>query len=123
LIVALATLVFFYINSIIDAIHIATFIASASYFFDLMGGLYWKRATGQGAVASLWTGFILQTGLVIFDLAKTAPMTPPYLESIHPVFMGHGVIIAMLISGTVFVGVSLVTKPCEKEQLEIFFKG
>ncbi|MCG8633065.1 MAG: sodium:solute symporter family protein [Desulfobacterales bacterium] len=123
LIVALATLGSFYINSIIDAIHIATFIASASYFFALMGGLYWKRATGPGAVASLWTGFIIQTGLVIFDLAKTAPMAPPYLESIHPVFMGHGVIIAMLISGIVFVGVSLATKPCEKEQLDIFFKN
>jgi solute:Na+ symporter, SSS family len=122
LIVFLATMGSFFIHSIIDAIHIATFIASASYFFVLMGGLYWKRATGPGAVASLWTGFIVQVGLVVFDLIKTPPMAPPFLESIHPVFMGHGVIIAMIISGTVFVGVSLSTRPSKKEQLAPFFK-
>lgn len=122
LIVFLATLGSFFIHSIIDAIHIATFIASASYFFVLMGGLYWKRATGPGAVASLWTGFVIQVGLVVFDLIKTAPMAPPFLESIHPVFMGHGVIISMLISGTVFVGVSLVTDPSEEKRLAPFFK-
>ena len=122
LIVFLATLGSFFIHSIIDAIHIATFIASASYFFVLMGGLYWRRATGTGAVASLWAGFIIQVGFVVFDLVKTPPMAPPFLESIHPIFMGHGVIIAMLISGTVFAVVSLSTKPCRKEQLSPFFK-
>ncbi len=122
LIVLAATLGSFFINSIIDAIHIATFIASASYFFVLMGGLYWRRATGAGAVASLWTGFFVQTGLVIFDLIKTAPMAPPYLESIHPVLMGHGVIVSMLISGTVFFLVSLATEPCKEKMLAPFFK-
>jgi SSS family solute:Na+ symporter len=122
LIVFLATLGSFFINSIIDAIHIATFIASASYFFVLMGGLYWKRATGPGAVASLWTGFTVQVGLVIFDLIKTPPRAPAFLEGIHPIFMGHGVIIAMAISGIVFVGVSLMTDPSKKEQLAPFFK-
>ncbi|MBU1340052.1 MAG: sodium:solute symporter family protein [Proteobacteria bacterium] len=122
LIVLLATLGSFFINSIIDAIHIATFIASASYFFVLMGGLYWKRATGPGAIASLWTGFTIQVGLVVFDLIKTPPMAPPFLESIHPIFMGHGVILAMAISGAVFAGVSLATEPSKKEQLAPFFK-
>lgn len=121
LIIGLATLGSFFITSIIDAIHIATFIASASYFFPLMGGLFWKRATGPGAVAALWTGFISQTGLVIFDLAKTQTMAPPYLETIHPAFMGHGVIFAMVISGLVFIGVSLATQPSNKEQLNLFF--
>ncbi|WP_022669284.1 sodium:solute symporter family protein [Desulfospira joergensenii] len=120
-IVFLATLGSFFITSIIDAIHIATFIASASYFFALLGGIFWKRATGPGAVASMWTGFIVQTGLVLADLFKTAPMAPPFLESIHPLFMGHGVIPAMGISGLVFVGVSLVTSPSEKERLDLFF--
>jgi SSS family solute:Na+ symporter len=120
-IIALATLGSFFINSIIDAIHIATFIASASYFFPLMGGLYWTRGTGPGAVAALWTGFFLQTGLVIFDLAKTVPMAPPYLESLHPAFMGHGVIFAMLASGLVYISVSLATAPSPKHQLDPMF--
>ena len=121
-IVLLATLGSFFIHSIIDAIHIATFIASASYFFVLMGGLYWKRATGPGAVASLCTGFVLQVSLVLFDLALTKPMSPPFLETVHPIFMGHGVIISMLISGSVFIGVSLATKPSERACLAPFFK-
>ena len=121
LIIGLATLGSFFIHSIIDAIHIATFIASASYFFPLMGGLYWKRATGAGAVAAMWTGFFVQSGLVIFDIAKTQPMAPPYLESLHPAFMGHGVIFAMALSGLVFAGVSMATAPSEEAQLEPFF--
>ncbi|WP_051309946.1 sodium:solute symporter family protein [Desulfogranum japonicum] len=121
LIVICATAGSFFIHSIIDAIHIATFIASASYFFALMGGLYWKRATGRGAVASLWTGFIVQTGLILFDLSKTAPMAPPYLENIHPLLMSHGVIVSMLISGTVFIVVSLADKPCDEKKLTPFF--
>ncbi|MCP4114491.1 MAG: sodium:solute symporter family protein [Desulfobacteraceae bacterium] len=122
IIIAFATLGSFFIDSIIDAIHIATFIASASYFFALMGGLYWKRATGQGAVASLVTGFMAQSALVIMDLAKTPPMAPPYLESIHPALMGHGVIPAMALSGLVFVGVSLATAPTSRVRLALFFK-
>ena len=121
-IVILATVGSFFINSIIDAIHIATFIASASYFFVLMGGMYWKRATSAGAAASLFTGFSLQVGLVVTDLIKTAPMSPPYLESIHPLLMGHGVIVAMAFSGCVFVGVSLASQPSERIRLIPFFK-
>ena len=120
-IVALATVGSFVINSIIDAIHIATFIASASYFFALMGGLYWKRATGAGAVASMWTGFVVQTVLVAVDLVKTPPMAPPFLESLHPALMGHGVIPAMLVSGLVFIGVSLMTAPVPDSRLASFF--
>jgi SSS family solute:Na+ symporter len=120
-IILLATCGSFYINSIIDAIHIATFIASASYFFVLMGGLYWKRATSSGAAASLCAGFILQVALVLVDLMKTAPMAPPYLESIHPLFMGHGVVVAMAVSGCVFIVVSLATIPSQQFRLIPFF--
>lgn len=120
-IILLATVGSFFINSIIDAIHIATFIASASYFFVLIGGMYWKRATSAGATASLCTGFSLQVGLVVTDLVRTAPMAPPYLESIHPLLMGHGVIVAMAFSGCIFVVVSLATPPSKRIRLIPFF--
>ena len=122
-IVALATAGSFFIHSIIDAIHIATFIASASYFFVLMGGLYWKGATAAGAKASLWTGFCIQTGLVVLDLSKTPPMAPSFLESIHPVLMGHGVIAAMAAAGLVFVLVSLATAPKPSHTGQTTFKN
>lgn len=120
-IVGFATLGSFFINSIIDAIHIATFIASASYFFVLMGGLYWKRATAPGAAASLCTGFLLQVAFVIIDAVKTQPMSPAYLETIHPLFMGHGVIISMAAGGLVFMGVSLMTTASPAVRLAPFF--
>ena len=121
IIVALATVLSFYINSIIDVIHIATFIASASYFFPLMGGLYWKRATKEGAFAGLVVGAIVQIGLTVVDVANTAPFSPAYLDSIHPVLSNHGVIVGMLASGIAFFGVSLATKPSSTVNLAPFF--
>ncbi|MEA1984608.1 MAG: sodium:solute symporter family protein [Euryarchaeota archaeon] len=121
-IVAAATVASFFINSIIDAIHIATFIASASYFFPLMGGLYWKRATRQGALAGLVVGAVVQISLIVYDLAMTAPMAPPYLETIHPLLMNHGIIVGMLLSGVAFFGVSFATEPSSDVNLAPFFK-
>lgn len=121
-IIASATAESFWINSIIDAIHIATFVASSSYFFALMGGLYWRRATGAGAAASLCSGFVVQVLLVWFDLSRTAPMGAPYLETVHPILMSHGVIVAMLVSGVTFWVVSLVTSPSPQFRLAPFFK-
>jgi SSS family solute:Na+ symporter len=89
-IVLAATAGSFVIPNIIDAIHIATFIASSSYFFPLMGGLYWKRATKEGAFAGMVVGFVVQVALVILDLIKTPPLAPNYLESIHPILMSQG---------------------------------
>ncbi|MDD4749666.1 MAG: sodium:solute symporter family protein, partial [Methanosarcinaceae archaeon] len=112
----------FYIQGIIDAIHIATFIASASYFFPLMGGLYWKRATREGALAAMAVGGLTQISLVVLDLSKTAPMAPSYLESLHPALMGHGVIVGMTLSALAFFGVSLLTKPSSTVNLAPFFE-
>lgn len=120
-IIGCATLGSFFINSIIDAIHIATFIASASYFFVLMGGMYWKRGTAAGATASMITGFVGQCGMVILDLTKSQAGAPPFLETLHPLLMGHGVIVAMAASGLVYVGVSLLTAPSETYRLAPFF--
>lgn len=121
-IVAAATVCSFFINSIIDAIHIATFIASASYFFPLMGGLYWKRATKEGALAGLIVGAVVQISLIVYDLAMTAQMAPPYLDTVHPLLVNHGIIVGMLLSGVAFFGVSFATKPPSDVNLAPFFK-
>ncbi len=122
IVVASATIGSFFITSIMEAIHIATFIASASYFFPLMGGLYWRRATKQGALAGLAIGAVAQIGLVAIDLIKTAPMAPPYLETVHPILINHGIIVGMLLSAVAFFGVSFATKPSSDVNLAPFFK-
>lgn len=120
-IIGAATACSYFITNIIEAIHIATFIASASYFFPLMGGLFWKRATRQGAVAGLITGAVTQITLVLVDLFKTPPMAPGYLESLSPLLSGHGVIAGMTVSAVAFIGVSLITEPVEKKELGLLF--
>jgi SSS family solute:Na+ symporter len=122
IIILAATAGSFVIPNIIDAIHIATFIASSSYFFPLMGGLYWKRATKEGAFAGMVVGFVVQVALVALDLIKTPPLAPNYLESIHPILMGHGVILGMSLSAIAFFGVSLMTKPSSRVNLAPFFE-
>ena len=121
LIIGCATLGSFFIDSIIDAIHIATFIASASYFFALMGGMYWRRGTAAGAAASMIIGFITQCVLIYCDLSMTQAGAPPYLETLHPALMGHGVIAAMCLSGLAYVMVSLATAPVAMSRLAPFF--
>ncbi len=121
-IIGCATLGSFVIDSIIDAIHIATFIASASYFFPLIGGMYWRKGTAAGAAASMVSGFICQSCLVVFDLMNSAAGAPPALESIHPILMGHGVIAAMTLSGIVYVAVSLMSVQAETFRLAPFFE-
>lgn len=113
----------FYIQGIIEAIHIATFIASASYFFPLMGGLYWKRATREGALASMVIGGVSQIALVLLDYTMPAPpMAATYLEGIHPALTSHGVILGMSLSAVAFFGVSLMTKPSSRVNLAPFFE-
>ena len=121
-IILAATAGSFVIPNIIDAIQIATFIASSSYFFPLMGGLYWKRATKEGAFAGMVVGFVVQVSLVVLDLIKTPPLASNYLETIHPILTGHGVIVGMTMSAIVFFGVSLMTKPSSKINLAPFFE-
>ena len=121
-IILAATAGSFIIPNIIDAIHIATFIASSSYFFPLMGGLYWKRATKEGAFAGMIVGFTVQVALVALDLIKTPPLAPYYLETIHPILMSHGVIVGMSLSAIAFFGVSLMTKPSNRVNLAPFFE-
>ena len=121
IVVAGATIGSFLIDGILEAIHIATFIASASYFFPIMGGIYWKRATKEGALAGLVVGAVVQIGFIAVDLIKTAPMAPYYLETIHPILMNHGVIVGMLLSGIAFFGVSFATKPSSDINLAPFF--
>jgi SSS family solute:Na+ symporter len=121
IIVLAATFFSFYITGIIEAIHVATFIASASYFFPLMGGLYWKRATKEGAMAGLVVGAVAQISFTLLDYSSTPLQTIGFLAPISPLLSNHGVILGMLLSGVAFFGVSFATRPSGIVNLAPFF--
>ncbi|MCL2862643.1 MAG: sodium:solute symporter family protein [Methanimicrococcus sp.] len=108
--------------NIIEYIHIATYIASAAYFFPLMGGLFWSRATKEGAIVSLLVGGTAQIFMIILDLymGKNAAGIY-YFDTIHPILSCHGVIVAMALSGASLFIVSMMTKKSSVYNLAPFF--
>jgi len=105
------------VNSIMDAVIIATVIGTTSYFFPIIGGLYWKRATKWGAMAALIAGGGMQILLVSYEQFW---LKQP-LDSISPLLTEHGVLVGLTLSALFFVGVSLVTRPAEDIRLAPFF--
>ncbi len=105
------------VDSIMDAVIIATVIGTTSYFFPIIGGLYWKRATKWGAMAALVAGGGTQILLISYEqFWLKAP-----LDSISPYLVEHGVLVGLSLSALFFVGVSLATRQAEDIRLAPFF--
>jgi len=105
-------------DSIMDAAIIATVIGTTSYFFPIIGGLYWKRATKSGALAALIIGGGTQILLISYEIFWLRQS----LDTISPLLTEHGVLVGLSLSAIFFVGVSLATPPTEKIRLAPFFK-
>ncbi len=87
-----------------DLIVVLSSIASGGLFMQLpaiLGTFFWKRATAAGALASLVTGGLI---VAILSLMNLKPLGQ------WPAVWG------ILISGTVFVTVSLLTRPPESRE-------
>ncbi|MFZ3147882.1 MAG: sodium:solute symporter family protein, partial [Methanothrix sp.] len=104
-------------NSIVDAVVIATVIGTTSYFFPIIGGLYWKRATRWGAMAALIVGGGTQILLISYEQFW---LKQP-LDSISPYLAEHGVLVGLGLSALFFVGVSLATRQEPDIRLAAFF--
>ncbi|MCK9441045.1 MAG: sodium:solute symporter family protein [Methanothrix sp.] len=104
-------------NSIVDAVVIATVIGTTSYFFPIIGGLYWKRATRWGAMAALIVGGGTQILLISYEQFW---LKQP-LDSISPYLSEHGVLVGLGLSALFFVGVSLATRQEPDIRLAAFF--
>lgn len=115
--VAVSAFIALNVNSIMDAVIIATVIGTTSYFFPIIGGLYWKRATKWGALAALVVGGGTQILLIAYELFW---LNHP-LDDISPLLTEHGVLVGLTLSALFFVGVSLATKPAEDIRLAPFF--
>jgi SSS family solute:Na+ symporter len=106
-----------YANSIVDAVIIATVIGTTSYFFPIIGGLYWKRATRWGAMAALIAGGGTQILLISYEqFWRRQP-----LDSISPLLAEHGVLVGLALSALFFIGVSLATPQEPDIRLAPFF--
>jgi len=105
------------VNSIMDAVIIATVIGTTSYFFPIIGGLYWRRATKWGALSALIAGGGTQILLISYELFW---LKQP-LDTISPLLTEHGVLAGLSLSALFFVGVSLLTRPTEDIRLAPFF--
>jgi SSS family solute:Na+ symporter len=115
--VFISALIALNVDSIMDAVIIATVIGTTSYFFPIIGGLYWKRATKWGAMAALVAGGGTQILLVSYEqFWLKAP-----LDSISPYMVEHGVLVGLSLSALFFVGVSLATRQAEDIRLAPFF--
>ncbi|MDQ1260946.1 MAG: solute:Na+ symporter, family [Euryarchaeota archaeon] len=115
--IAVAAAIALNANSIVDAVIIATVIGTTSYFFPIIGGLYWKRATRWGAMAALIAGGGTQILLISYEQFW---LKQP-LDSISPYLTEHGVLVGLTLSALFFVGVSLATRPEPDINLAVFF--
>jgi SSS family solute:Na+ symporter len=106
-----------YANSIVDAVIIATVIGTTSYFFPIIGGLYWKRATRWGAMAALIAGGGTQILLISYEQFW---LRQP-LDSLSPLLAEHGVLVGLALSALFFIGVSLATPQEPDIRLAPFF--
>ena len=115
----IATSAFIALNmdSILEAVIIATVIGTTSYFFPIIGGLYWKRATKWGALAALIIGGGTQILLICYEIFWLHQS----LDTISPYLTEHGVLVGLSLSAVFFIGVSLATPPTERIRLAPFF--
>lgn len=101
----LAIVLAYRVPRIIDLILYAYTFGAAGLFFPTLAALFWKRATGTGAMLGIGLGGLVA---VIWSLAGS-----PY--GIDPIFLGMPVSLAALVVG------SLATSHSEEEDLRTFY--
>jgi SSS family solute:Na+ symporter len=115
--IATSAIIALKMDSILEAVIIATVIGTTSYFFPIIGGLYWKRATKWGALAALIMGGGTQILLICYEIFWLHQS----LDTISPYLTEHGVLVGLSLSAVFFIGVSLATPPTERIRLAPFF--
>ncbi|MHC1624591.1 MAG: sodium:solute symporter family protein [Methermicoccaceae archaeon] len=104
------------VESILDAIIMGTVVGSASVFFPMIGGMFWKGATKWGGFGAMVMGGSIQIGLILFERVNGIT-----LDTYSPLLTDHGVLLSLAVSGLSFFTLSLFTSPSTIEHLAPFF--
>ncbi|MEN9697299.1 MAG: hypothetical protein RLZ56_720 [Bacteroidota bacterium] len=121
------------------SIGLVSFVAVAQFAPAIIGGVYWKRATKQGALASIIIGFAIWFYTLVVPSIVEAGYLPHSMVELGPwgislfnptALMGlggfdlitHGFMWSMLLNTVAFFGISLATErtPQEIYQAELF---
>ncbi len=112
--------------SILAEIGIVSFLATSQFAPAIIGGLYWKRGSREGAIAGLISGFLLwiYTALiptvagegVLVNLVKNGPfgmtfLKPTALFGLDVDMWTNSVFWTLLVNCSLYVLVSLVSRP------------
>ncbi len=92
----------------IIALVLLAFGGLVQFFPILMGVFFWRRATRPGALAGLTAGTLVVVSFTV--------LSPPPLDV-------HAGIWGLLVNVSLFVGVSLATRPMDREHVDRFVEG
>jgi cation/acetate symporter len=93
-------------------------LAASSFFPVMIAGIFWKRATKEGAIAAMIAGVLFTGGYIAFFKHLRPDLDGPahWLLSISPEGIGA---VGMLVASAVLVGVSLATRAPPREVQEL----
>ena len=84
-------------------------LAASSFFPALVLGIFWKRATKEGAITGMLTGIAFTAGYIYwFKYGDPTATASDWLFGISPEGIGS---LGMLLNFVVAIAVSLLTKP------------
>jgi cation/acetate symporter len=93
-------------------------LAASSFFPVMIAGIFWKRATKEGAIAAMIAGVLFTGGYIAFFKHLRPDLDGPahWLLSISPEGISA---VGMLVASAVLVGVSLATRAPPREVQEL----
>ena len=93
-------------------------LAASSFFPVILAGIFWKRATKEGAIAAMISGILFTAGYIAFFKILRPDLDGPrhWLLGISPEGIGS---VGMLLAFAVIVGVSLATAAPPREVQEL----
>jgi Na+/proline symporter len=110
------------------AIGLISFCGVAQFLPSLVGGLYWRRATHQGAIAGLTAGCLVWAYTLFLPSLDGVTLMPIHVIENGPFGIGwlkpealfglsgpdplvHAVLWSMIVNVGLFIGVSMLTEP------------